>query len=138
MTVIEFLKDFVLLHEAAPIYLICAHTSAIEAISFVYFTDILVLAIQIFVVAWSLDAIFRLKRSKVYPNLSIRNRFLTGAVLVHLYGVSIRSTDLLLPIGWVSSPIVAYWFLLEYNFPGITSKELRKKIQINRLEGVLG
>ncbi|TGM95395.1 AraC family transcriptional regulator [Leptospira yasudae] len=100
MTVIGFLKDFVLLHEAAPTYLICVHASAIVMSLFGGISEFY-------------------KYKNVYLNLSIQNLSMAVAVLVHLYGVSIRSTDLLLAISWVPSHIVIYCFLLEYNFPGI-------------------
>lgn len=90
-----------------------------NTLSFVYFADFLLLAIEVFLGIWSAYSILRWKRSKIYFSLSFMNLLMCASIAIHILGLMNRSADLLLAISWIPSHMVLFCILLEYNHPGI-------------------
>lgn len=119
--------------KSPEIYCICATVSLpiVLILAFVFpdmdsyarFGDLLGLAIQGTTGVWGLYAIFRLKKSKIYFNYPAMNAMMCVTFLLHYYGVSVRSADLMLIACMIPGHIVVYFFVLEYNFPGFTWRE---------------
>ncbi|TGM04691.1 AraC family transcriptional regulator [Leptospira barantonii] len=107
-------------------------------ISFSAFGDTIALGVQATTCVWSTYCIFRFNKRKIFLNFPFQNLWMCFTFAMHIYGVSIRSADLLLIVSLIPAHIVIYFFILEYNNPGFTWKDGIKDFGIfetNLLQG---